>query len=122
MRITALALLLVAGCDDIPQARTEAEIRRIAADQNGQLISDNLDMKVEIAKLKHKTETLQSEVDLLGRSHDSLVNTFNGNVKQDNEGKVRLMTARGACGYEPAPGPDGGTIYTPRECTMKDLR
>ena len=123
--LTSLALLL-AGCDDMPRARTESEIRDIArqmADEQTQAL------QARIGKLEERADKANADIQgvrLLGLevagNLDGLRNTFNGNVQRENEYLAKQMTARGGCGTEVVTYPGGGTAWRNKECTVKDLR
>lgn len=122
----ALALLLLAGCDKIPTAKTDAQIRAIAAEE---VKSANGVLEVRMIGLQQENERLQRDVKLLRdwlkedtENLEHLRRTFNGNVQKDNEAAVARMTARGACGTEQVTFPGGGYTLRNKECTLKDLR
>lgn len=127
LQVRALAcLLLLAGCGDIPKARTEEEIRQIAADEASASFAKLND---RIAALEDKLQEKDAEIAAVRglaianvNDHESLRKTFNNNVKIENEAAVRAMTARGACGTEVINYPNGGVVYRNKECTLKDLR
>lgn len=124
-----MALLLagaLTGCNDPPQARTEADIRRIAAEEN---LADVQRLQSQVDALRAKSEDLEKQIAgvrnlaiLTSEGHESLVKTFNGNVDRNNAAAVRDMTRRGACGTEAVNYPNGGVVYRNKDCTLKDLR
>lgn len=121
--IVALALGLTA-CDSQPVTRAEAqEAERQSAQNYVQMQGriDDLEMKVD--DLERQLRTVRSVAIATSDAHDSLVKTFNGNVKKDNDQAVREMTAAGACGTRLVTLPNNGGWYNERiPCTVKDLR
>lgn len=117
-----VAALTISGCDR--RQWTRDEIREIAQESAPYGGDTALTMKhdADIIELKRQVEVLQKDVEALGSAHDSLVNTFNGNVRKDNEAAVRRMTAAGACGREWVTYPDGAGTWRNKDCTLKDLR
>lgn len=119
------AALTAAGCNDMPQARSEAEIRRIAAETSGPTINrlqsriDELEQRVN--RQAEEISTVRNVALSTADAHESLRKTFNGNVDIENNNKARQMTARGGCGQEWVTYPDGGRAWRNKECTVKDL-
>lgn len=124
--VVALGLVLsVPACNDVPRARSEAEIRRIAAADAAPELSrmtDRIDaLERKLTETQHELSTVRRLALSTSDAHDSLVKTFNGNVKIENEAAARDMTRRGRCGTERVDYPNGGVAWRNRECTVKDL-
>lgn len=122
----SLALLILAGCDDIPRARTEAEIRELA---RSAALDERAQLQAKIDALELRVIELETDAGRQDRfavdTYNALVslrNTFNGNVDQENRHRAKLMTARGGCGTELVTYPDGGQAWRNKECTVKDLK
>ncbi len=119
-------LLLLAGCDDMPQARTEAEIREIsktaARDDIAMLQARMADLENRLELVEGEAKVAKVTAEVTASAHDSLVNTFNSNVRKDNEDAVRDMTRRGACGREWLQDENGNYFQTNKACTMADLK
>ncbi len=120
------AALCVAGCNDLPQARTETEIRRIAAEEASR---ESQRLTSRIANLEQQLQEQHRDIGIVrdlaistSEAHTGLVKTFNGNVDKNNNAKVAAMTASGACGSETIQYPGGGIVVRHKECTLKDLR
>lgn len=124
--LASLTVLALAGCGDFPRARSEAEIkelaRSVAADERLQITARMDDLESRLLKAEEDARRARDLGMENAANADRFIDTFNRNVKIDNEASVRAMTARGACGQE---------IYyddynTPRSrnkaCTLKDLR
>lgn len=118
----AAVALFAAGCDDLPQARSESEIRQIAREEQAR-------HDAEIAALEQRVDALAERLDSTSNlaistaeAHESLRKTFNGNVDQENERRAAAMTARGACGTRLVNLPSGGWYNEPIKCTVNDLR
>lgn len=126
VRLVSFALLALAGCDDIPQTRTESEIRRIAAEGSaselqrieGRITAQDEEMRQLKADLNDVRGVSLNNAD----AHERLRKTFNGNVDMDNKAKAAAMTAAGSCGQEWVRLPDGATAWRNRVCTVKDMR
>ncbi|MEW9855903.1 hypothetical protein [Novosphingobium sp. M1R2S20] len=121
-----VAVFAVAGCDDIPRARSENAIRGIAAEEAVKSVQR---MDVRLARLEEENRKLKGDMDLLrdwlkaeSDALESLRKTFNHNVNLENSAKVARMTAQGACGTERVEYPDGGWAIRNKECTQKDLK
>lgn len=122
----SLALLILAGCDDIPRARTEAEIREMA---QAAALDERAELQAKIDALELRVIELETDGPRQDRfaldTYNSLVslrNTFNSNVDQENRFLAKQMTARGGCGTELVTYPDGGQAWRNKECTVKDLK
>ncbi len=127
MRLAALAALaILAGCNDFPRARSEAEIRNIAedvADDRARQLEARIgDLETELQAAKADSARINRFALAISDSLDRLRNTFNHNVDQSNAAKVRQLTASGACGQEWVRLTDGASVWRNRECTAKDLR
>lgn len=125
-KLVSLLFLGLAACDDPPQARSEADVRRIALDAEANRF---LQLELRLDSLEGQLKVQQAELDTTSKfvtdtfnAHESLRKVVNHNVDLDNQAAVRAMTARGACGTDLVHLPDGGWYNRPRECTLKDLR
>lgn len=123
--LASLALLL-AGCDDIPRARTEGEIREIARQVSD---AEARTFQARIDKLEERADKADADIQgvrLLGienaNNHKSLWETVNSNVEQEQRYLAKQATARGQCGTELVTYPGGATAWRNRECTVKDLK
>lgn len=126
MRFLAIGLLLVAGCDDLPQARSESEIRQLAREEYAR---EEVRHEARISALEQRADALAKRIEITtdlslatSDSLDSLRTTFNKNVEQDNQAAADRMTARAACGTRLVTMPTGGQYYENVKCTVKDLR
>jgi septal ring factor EnvC (AmiA/AmiB activator) len=96
MRLAGVLLLLaLAGCNDMPQARTKSEISDIAADEAEDQVAP---LRAQIAEMQDKIDELEralqeqkTTLQLTGDSlteargnHDALLKTFNQNVDKSN--------------------------------------
>lgn len=122
MKRAVLLAFLLAGCDDLPRARSESEIRVIARDE-----ADAAQQRV-IAQLEERIAELEKQVRddraFTVSTYNELVGlrgTFNRNVEISNREKVDAMTARGACGTRLVNLPNGGFYNERVKCTEKDL-
>ncbi len=124
--LITLALLALAGCNDLPQARTESEIRRIAADEaSGEILrlSERVeDLSTRLADAERENARQDAFSVAISNDLSSLTKTFNGNVQKDNDFLVRQATARGQCGAEWVTYPDGGRAWRNKACTIKDIK
>ena len=122
------AISTLSACGDFPRARTESEIRDMAEDEADAIASrkadssrvDELEERVE--KLEERLRLTSASLDEARSNHESLRNTFNGNVDIENRSRAREMTRRGACGQEVEQVSGGGVIVRNKECTVNDLR
>jgi len=80
------------------------------------------DLERRINALESKLNMTEAEVKDVANAHESLRQTFNGNVDIENRAKVKRMTAAGACGTEVVNFKDGGWTVRNKECTLKDLK
>lgn len=122
MRFGLVLPLLLAGCDNLPQARTETEIREIAREEADFAGDKVIALEARIAALEESAIRDRAFMVETYNAHESLRKTFNGNVDQTNREKVANMTARGACGTRLVNLPNGGYYNERIECTEKDLR
>lgn len=130
VRKAALICLLLAGCSDQKQLWRESEIQDIAEDaaqdSNAALMARIDSLEEKVALLEGETTVAKVTAQVTAKAHDSLVETFNSNVKKDNDEAVREMTQRGACGTRPryTYAPDGTLSSVVNEkipCTLNDL-
>jgi outer membrane murein-binding lipoprotein Lpp len=125
-RLAILSFALLAGCDDMPRARTEAEITEISQRASRSRIIEleaqiiNLESRLAIVEGEARVAKVTAEV--TANAHDSLVKTFNSNVNKDNEDAVKDMTRRGACGRQWLQDDNGNYFQTNKACTMADLK
>lgn len=102
--------------EKLKQERTE----RIDAVQVA--YSDVSKMDLRIADLERKIKFTEGDLARTAKAHDNLVDTFNNNVRIENEEAIKRMTARGACGTETVYPETGGVVIRNRQCTKADLR
>lgn len=90
----------LAGCDDMPQARSKSEIENIArkeaADFTGPVLSRNMDQDTEIAELKRQIAHLEGDTQNLNKrlmeSADLVNNLYSENKRHsDNERAFQLQ-------------------------------
>ncbi|WP_426268118.1 hypothetical protein [Sphingomonas sp. LHG3443-2] len=89
----ALAMLLVAGCDNIPRGHTDADIEDIATDAATDATSAKFsemegqinDLESEIAELKSNVADLQSELAGARAYSKSLAETADDNAEKLNQ-------------------------------------
>lgn len=73
MRLWPLLLLAPTACDDIPRARTEAEIADMATDAAGDVAAEgDAALEARIVELESSAQTLEAEVATLQAEKDSL--------------------------------------------------
>lgn len=129
-RTAALVLLTLAACDDIPQARTESEIRNLAEDVADDVAADySSELSGRIDELEAKVADMENELNRQGRYSAAISNDLTStqrvvstNARIENEEAVRRMTERGACGtrlVQPSP---GVWVNERIPCTLDDLR
>lgn len=120
----ALVAFLLSGCDG-SRSWTRDEIRAIAEENEpfeGGNTALTMQHDADIKEMQRKIDMLQTQIDAVGSAHDSLTNTFNKNVQQENAQRVRVLTANGYCGREWVTFPDGSGTWRNKECTLKDLK
>lgn len=121
-----VGFLAVAGCDEIPRARSETEIREMARQVHAadiqRLDRQIMTLESRLAKEEAFSRSVQGLALAAYDQQESLRKTFNHNVDLNNAAKVASMTARGACGQEWVRYPDGGQVWRNKVCTIKDLR
>lgn len=126
-----IPVLLLAGCDDLPRARSESEIREIARtvgrDDIAKLQMDITDLQTEIRRLKTENEIQDRWIDKAFKGAASLETQVNQNAAAANANAVKEMTRRGACGRKPvytynAQGEVMSITSQNIPCTLADLR
>lgn len=126
-----IPLALLAGCSDLPQARTESEIREIARtvgrDDIAKLQLKIVELEGEIRKLRADNEFQDKYIDLALDGAEATAKQVSENARIANENTVKDMTARGACGTRPVYRyADNGQLTSITNekipCTLKDLR
>lgn len=116
------AILCLAGCNP-PVSRSEAEeIAQAHSAPDGYSRARIAELEQEVAALKSKQDATERHLDTVEEAQSKLLQTFNHNVRVDNDNAVRAMTRRGACGKETIVDEYGSTIIRNKECTLKDLR
>lgn len=91
-----LAALALAGCSDIPRARTEKEIQEIARRENMDLFLKVNTQAIEIQTLRTRIETLERQQIAFSQK-----SAGNGRKWQETRTKAEalaIMTAAGMCG------------------------
>lgn len=126
VRKAALICLALAGCGDVPRPRSETEIKQLATDAMKleiQFLRERLERtEARLGQLEGEAKLASIKADIVGEQHDSLVKTFNSNVRKDNEDAVSDMTRRGACGREWLQDDNGNYFQTNKACTLADLK
>lgn len=120
-RLIVIAALASTGCDDsFQKSGTKEEVARLSVQVT--------ELEGEIRSMKQAEELQAKYIDALSASleearanHTRLLNTFNGNVDQNNAAKLRDATNQGLCGRETVQFADGSWTYRNRECTWKLL-
>lgn len=79
-------------------------------------------LQLRVTELERQVEFAEGLAKDVATSHESLRNTFNGNVDIENRAKVARLTEQGACGTETEYLKSGGWIVRNKECTLKDLK
>lgn len=127
VRTAALVpILLLAGCGDMPRARSESEIREIAKtvarDDIAILQGRVADLQAELRSLKQENARQDQFIaDALGFNAD-LSKQVNNNARIANENTLAEMTRRGDCGKDWWQSENGAWNYRNKKCTMKDLQ
>lgn len=70
----------------------------------------------QIKLLQQQQEELSKLAQATATAHESLVDTFNGNVRINNEGLRRERTALGVCGQEQVWNKDGTYVLRNKDC------
>lgn len=122
-----MPLALLAGCSDMPRARSESEIRLLARNE----MKAEMDMlrarisglELRLHEVDGKATAAKLEAEITGNATDRLRDTVNTNADIANKNALKEMTAEGACGKEVWQEYQGGPLYyRNKECTEKDFR
>lgn len=127
-----IAVLMLSGCNDMPQARTENEIREIAKSTPradiAVLQSDVADLRLEINQLKAENAKRAKAISDSFEYTESIAQQVSGNAQAANENALKDMTRRGACGYRTVRRKEGEPLTNPIisaepiPCTLQDLQ
>jgi len=120
--IAMLAVLSLPGCDQRRWSREEiSEIARESTAYSDGNTALTMQHDADLKEMRVEIVSLQSQIDALRSSHESLRGTFNNNVDIENSNKARDATARGACGTELVNYPDGSSVWRNKKCEVSDL-
>lgn len=130
-RIVLLALFL-GGCDNMPKAWTEADIRAMAR-QEQEVTTDILltrikQLEADVEAANKAADIANAQARLSGIMTDSLRETVNQNADASNSNSLREMTRRGACGQRTIYRQEGDPPSVPAvrveniTCTKADMR
>lgn len=132
MRKIALLALLLTGCDSMPQAWSEAEIRAMAREEhrvaNERLLARIKELEADIAATKQTAEIAGMQARLSDMEADGLRKTLNHNANVANSNTLKDMTAAGACGQraiyrqENEPPSVPAVRFEKIPCTKADLK
>jgi len=122
--LTTLLALTVSACDSAPVSERRAiEIAEdAAADQMAALEDRVTDLEIQVAEQHQRINGVRALGLENADNAQRLVDTFNHNVRLENEVAVRRMTERGACGTRLVQSQAGVWVNERIPCTLADLR